>query len=128
MKGEIGICKHCKREFTKKMFTQVYCSGECMSRHGIQKAKEKAAGSKFKVLNRDGFKCFYCGKSSIDEDSRLVLDHVIPVTKKGHTGYDNLVTCCTECNSGKSSMVPQPEILETIQAEIIRRNKIHGLK
>src|SRR4051812_15668156 len=45
--------------------------------------------SKLNVLQRDGFRCQYCGaKGSADQ---LNYDHVIPRAQGGKTGWDNIV-------------------------------------
>ncbi|WP_025915818.1 HNH endonuclease [Herminiimonas sp. CN] len=49
------------------------------------------------VFNRDNFTCAYCGHRG----GRLECDHVIPVSKGGHHGEDNLVTACFSCNRSK---------------------------
>jgi hypothetical protein len=56
------------------------------------------AALRFKVLERDGFTCQYCG--SRDD---LQADHVIPEALGGPTTLWNLITACRTCNSGKSA-------------------------
>lgn len=56
---------------------------------------------RFKILDRDGFRCRYCGASG--EDTQLHVDHVIPVSKGGTNDPDNLVASCEECNLGKAA-------------------------
>lgn len=61
---------------------------------------------RFRILNRDHFKCCICGRSpSIDPSVELVIDHIYPWVKGGETTYDNLRTLCKECNIGKSDLV-----------------------
>lgn len=57
---------------------------------------------RFRVLQRDGFRCQYCGRSARD-GAILHLDHVVPVAAGGETSEDNLITACETCNLGKSS-------------------------
>lgn len=57
---------------------------------------------RWEVLQRDGHRCVYCGAGPAD--SRLVVDHVIPVSNGGTNDLDNLVTACHECNAGKGSL------------------------
>lgn len=40
--------------------------------------------------------CVYCGA-----DNPKTVDHVVPVSKGGGNGLDNLVPCCKACNSKK---------------------------
>lgn len=53
------------------------------------------------VFGRDGHACIYCG--SVEQ---LVLDHVVPVSKGGSHGPENLATACKRCNSGKAGRNP----------------------
>jgi hypothetical protein len=56
---------------------------------------------RFDVLQRDGFRCRYCGRSSQGDGVRLEVDHLVPVSRGGPTTPDNLVTACFHCNRSK---------------------------
>lgn len=58
--------------------------------------------TRFEVFKRDKFTCQYCGKSA--PDAILQIDHITPVSKGGTNDIMNLVTSCSECNSGKSNI------------------------
>lgn len=58
---------------------------------------------RFRVLQRDGFRCQYCG-SSQQAGVRLHVDHIVPVARGGATELDNLMTSCERCNIGKGTM------------------------
>jgi hypothetical protein len=55
---------------------------------------------RWKVLQRDGFKCQTCGRGQPD-GVRLEVDHKHPVSKGGRSTMNNLWTLCFECNHGK---------------------------
>lgn len=57
---------------------------------------------RFRVLQRDGFRCRYCGRGAA-QGAVLQLDHVVPVVAGGETSEDNLITACIDCNLGKSA-------------------------
>jgi len=57
--------------------------------------------TRYKLLRRDGFRCQYCGKTA--EQTELEIDHIIPISKGGSDGYENLITACIDCNQGKSA-------------------------
>jgi hypothetical protein len=57
---------------------------------------------RFRVLQRDGFRCRYCGRGRA-EGAILQLDRVVPFSKGGASTEDNLVTACSACNRGKSA-------------------------
>lgn len=64
------------------------------------------AKMRFKVLQRDYFKCCACGASPAkNPETVLHVDHIIPWAKGGETEYDNLQTLCSNCNLGKSDMM-----------------------
>jgi hypothetical protein len=74
------------------------------SRFGIQgkifKPRQPCLRLRFQVLQRDNFKCQYCGRG-IENGIKLVVDHINPRSKGGLATLDNLVTSCFECNMGK---------------------------
>jgi len=60
-----------------------------------------SARVRFFVLNRDGFRCKYCGASA--DDARLHVDHVVPRVAGGDDDPSNLVAACDRCNLGKGT-------------------------
>ena len=50
-------------------------------------------------------RCHYCGRET--PISELTMDHVVPLTRGGHSVKSNLVTCCKECNNRKKNLLPQ---------------------
>lgn len=68
------------------------------------KTKERRKMSnalRYKIMKRDNFQCVLCGATG--KDDKLVIDHIIPVSKGGKTVTQNLRTACVKCNSGKGS-------------------------
>lgn len=60
---------------------------------------------RFKVLQRDGYRCCMCGASPAkDPNVVLHIDHKMPVSKGGSCQIDNLQTLCSKCNLGKSNL------------------------
>lgn len=68
------------------------------------KYRRKGIGKRLRylILERDGFRCKLCGKSS--QDAKLEVDHIIPVAKGGTDSINNLRTLCIDCNRGKSDL------------------------
>ena len=50
-----------------------------------------------KILQRDGYVCYYCG------DEATQVDHVIPISKAPELviSDENAVACCGQCNRRK---------------------------
>ena len=57
-----------------------------------------------KIIERDNHTCQICGNSTYEEPNLLLeIDHIIPVSKGGHTEETNLQTLCWRCNRHKGS-------------------------
>lgn len=57
------------------------------------------------VFVRDEYTCQYCGKKF--EEHELTLDHVYPKSRFGPDIWENIVTCCKECNQFKADKTPK---------------------
>ena len=69
---------------------------------GLEKEVRKISNSlRFEVFQRDRHTCQYCGRRAPDVE--LEVDHLIPVARGGTDAFENLITSCRECNSGKSA-------------------------
>ena len=69
----------------------------------IANARTIPLSLRLKVLNRDKFRCVFCGKSpATDLGTKLHIDHITPFSKGGSNKLENLQTLCEECNLGKS--------------------------
>ena len=61
-----------------------------------------------KILERDDYVCRYCGldgRASFANALVMRVDFVIPRAHKGKKNPDNLVACCTPCNTIKGTRV-----------------------
>jgi 5-methylcytosine-specific restriction endonuclease McrA len=65
--------------------------------------------SKYNVHLRDMFVCQYC--YSQFPQTKLTLDHVLPISKGGKTSWENIVSACGPCNSRKSDKLIKPKKL-----------------
>ena len=88
--------------------------------------------TRFKVLNRDGYKCQYCGQTS--DNTVLEIDHIIPRAEGGTNSIDNLITSCRICNLGKSNKFTKAnieytsfdKIISDILLSVIHSNEMFG--
>ena len=73
------------------------------TKNKIANARTISLSIRLKVLNRDKFRCVFCGKSpATDIGTKLHIDHIKPFSKGGKSTLENLQTLCEECNLGKS--------------------------
>lgn len=76
------------------------------------KDKKNIDVSKFKVFQRDGFRCRYCGTTPYDGD-KLTIDHVFPLSKGGTNHLFNIMTSCEKCNLSKArNVLPMNMVLQ----------------
>jgi len=93
--------------------------------------RPKRRSSRFSILQRDNFRCQYCGKTAQD-DVKLEVDHIMPLCKGGLDEDSNLITACFECNRSKGgkplnydaeqSIMSRTEVLQP--AKPVRPNKV----
>ncbi|MFJ6566564.1 HNH endonuclease [Streptomyces sp. NPDC091292] len=74
---------------------------------------------RYEILRRDNHACRYCGATA--PRVKLNVDHVIPTSLGGSDKPDNLVTACVECNSGKTSSLPNAEPVADVEQTTFRR-------
>lgn len=55
-----------------------------------------------RLYKRDNYECAYCGSKK-----QLTMDHIIPKSRKGKNTWNNLITCCLECNVKKGDRTPE---------------------
>lgn len=72
--------------------------------------------TRFEVLRRDAYTCRYCRAT----DNPLTIDHVTPTALGGTDEPSNLVACCTDCNSGKSSTSPDEGTVADVAEDAAR--------
>lgn len=54
------------------------------------------------IFERDGGACVYCGSREFP-----TLDHIVPRSRGGGDGFDNLALACRSCNSSKGARTPE---------------------
>lgn len=73
---------------------------------------------RFEILRRDNHACRYCGRSA--PEVKLHVDHVVPVTLGGRDDPANLVTACSDCNTGKSSVPADSPTVADVEQDSVR--------
>lgn len=98
--------ENARRYSTEQLIPIIHRAIENQQKRNSIEYKRKIERSKmnnslrYDVLQRDGFRCRICGRTSND-GVKLHVDHIIPVAKGGKTELSNLRTLCDICNSGK---------------------------
>lgn len=69
-----------------------------------KRRKEVPLGVRWKVIERDGYRCVACGRSPATERGvELHVDHVRAVARGGGNEIANLRTLCSACNMGRGT-------------------------
>lgn len=117
---EICTCLTCGEEFHPAHSNQHRCR-KCIDYGGPQKL------GRFVILSRDKFRCIYCGKSSVEDQIELHVDHIIPRARGGTSKASNLVTACQRCNQEKNDGRLSTEAKNRIKEIVRLRNLEIGL-
>ena len=67
---------------------------------------------RYEILRRDNHTCQYCGRRA--PEVKLTVDHVVPKALGGSDDPSNLLTACSECNSGKTSSNPDAPLVAEV--------------
>lgn len=90
-------CQDCGRVFKDSNFKLCpYCGNQLSTRAGRQSIPRKL---RHQVFQRDGYRCRECGATN--KQTRLHVDHIVPVARGGTNDLSNLQTLCEECNKAK---------------------------
>jgi hypothetical protein len=71
--------------------------------------------TRFEVLRRCNFACYYCGVPAALGLKPLHIDHVIPLSLGGTDDPWNLVSACWDCNMGKTNGAPTDELIRLVR-------------
>ena len=68
------------------------------------RGRRRSVTKRAAILARDGYRCQYCGTRGTAFD--LTLDHILPRSRGGRTGPENLCAACRVCNQRKGDRTP----------------------
>jgi 5-methylcytosine-specific restriction endonuclease McrA len=99
----------------------------CIAKNKGLEKKDFFKNSSYLIFMRDEFKCVFCGKSPIDDNVKLQVDHIYPHSKGGGNDVYNLVSICNVCNSCKGSSILNDEMIYRLwkrNLEIDKKNHL----
>lgn len=76
--------------------------------------------TRFRILHRQGFKCFYCEEPV--NHPRVRMDHLYPKSQGGPHGHENRVAACIPCDTRKRNRLPYAHEIAK-QTEILLREQ-----
>ena len=82
----------------------------------VKRNKSPVKFSRQNIYARDRYKCQYCGERFQSEE--LTYDHILPKSRGGKTEWENIVTCCVECNRKKGGRTPQEASMKLIRKPV----------
>src|SRR2546425_3218635 len=61
------------------------------------------------LFARDNYRCQFCGRSQPELRHRecLTRDHLVPLSRGGTNGWNNVLTACSSCNTRKGNLLPE---------------------
>ena len=102
----MGLCSGCARK-AGAAWVKAHCGRNDLdldkdeNQRAIERAKEYKKREipeklRWRVFQRDGFRCNHCGSQSM-----LRVDHIVAESKGGRLEMNNLQTLCDPCNTKK---------------------------
>jgi len=102
--GKVEVIETYERDIRS---TSVVFKLPCVVRllNRFRRFRRQVRYSKQNIFARDRWTCQYCGQRRSITD--LTQDHVIPRAQRGRTCWENVVTCCVDCNTRKANRTPE---------------------
>ena len=91
-----------------------------LSERPLARPNDFSPSMKISIMERDGYKCFVCGRNPTEHGVLLHVDHVDP---KGGPCMANGVTLCEEHNLGKSNRV-LPNFIAEFRRRVLGKETI----
>jgi 5-methylcytosine-specific restriction endonuclease McrA len=110
--GKVEVLEEYNREIRSVSFTLKLPSVVRLLQM-IRRPKSPVRFSRQNIYARDRYQCQYCGNKYPTED--LTYDHVIPKSRGGRTQWENIVTCCVECNRKKGGRTPHEASMRLVR-------------
>jgi 5-methylcytosine-specific restriction endonuclease McrA len=110
--GKVEVIEEYDREIHSVSFTVKLPSVVRLLRM-VKRPKSPVKFSRQNIYARDRYRCQYCGSRFNAED--LTYDHIIPKSRGGKTKWENIVTCCVECNRKKGGRTPAQATMTLIR-------------
>lgn len=110
--GKVEVLEEYSREIRSVSFTIKLPSVVRLLRL-VKRPKSPVKFSRQNIYARDKYRCQYCGQKFSSEE--LTYDHVIPRSRGGKTEWENIVTCCVDCNRRKGGRTPSEAGMKLIK-------------
>ncbi len=102
--GKVEVLEEYEREIHSVRFT-IKLPSVIRLLKMVKWVKRPVKFSRKNIYIRDNYRCQYCGRKLSPRE--LTYDHVIPKSRGGKTVWENIVTCCPECNRKKGGRTPE---------------------
>lgn len=103
-------CAWCGTTHDTLQSTAQYCQKSCARKASKARRRAREANSPgqytwtqvIRLHLKAGKLCSYCDEPTREPEP----DHVIPISRGGRNGIENILPCCHKCNSDKGDMTP----------------------
>ena len=110
--GKVEVIEEYSREIHSVSFTLKLPSVVRLLKM-VKRPKTPVKFSRQNIYARDRYKCQYCGNQYPTEE--LTYDHVMPKSRGGATEWENIVTCCIDCNRKKGGRIPSEASMQLVR-------------
>jgi 5-methylcytosine-specific restriction endonuclease McrA len=110
--GKVEVIEEYSREIHAISFT-VRLPSVVRLLYLVRKPNGPVKFSRQNIYARDRYKCQYCGGRFTTEE--LTYDHILPRSRGGRTAWENIVTCCIDCNRKKGGRTPREACMKLVR-------------
>jgi 5-methylcytosine-specific restriction endonuclease McrA len=103
--GKVEIVETHDREVRSVSFSFKLPSVVRLLKYVRTRRRPQVQFTRANIYTRDNYTCQYCRKEFATQD--LTFDHVVPASQGGTRSWDNIVTCCLNCNRKKANQTPE---------------------
>jgi len=102
--GKVEVVEEYEDRFVRSVTVELKMPSVVRFLRSIRRRKPQVKFSRENVYARDKRSCQYCGRAVARHEA--TYDHVVPRSRGGKTGWENIVIACVRCNQDKGGRTP----------------------
>ena len=114
--GKVEIVETHDKEVRAVTFSFKLPSVVRLLRYVRPKRRPEVQFTRANIYTRDHYTCQYCGENH--SANELTFDHILPVSRGGSRTWENIVTCCLNCNRMKGSRTPEEANMRLLRTPV----------
>eukprot|EP00636_Phaeomonas_parva_P001325 CAMPEP_0118858872 /NCGR_PEP_ID=MMETSP1163-20130328/5358_1 /TAXON_ID=124430 /ORGANISM="Phaeomonas parva, Strain CCMP2877" /LENGTH=290 /DNA_ID=CAMNT_0006792375 /DNA_START=159 /DNA_END=1031 /DNA_ORIENTATION=+ len=115
--GKVNVVAHYNDIFIHTIDEEIPLPSVIALKDYVKPDHKTPAFTRRNLYLRDNYRCAYCARYFYSQE--LSYDHVMPRFYGGGTNWENVVTCCVDCNGRKGNV--HPNKLQDIGMRLLKK-------